>query len=292
MTHDIQHVLTVGNEIGEAPIWVPEESRLYWVNTEGSQIFRYRPSDYAFDSFTVSLPVTALLRRRGGGWVLVTKKGLAFWDQTSNTCEFIVDPTEGQDNLCFNDGAVDREGRIVAGTMNFINHINPDGRVYRLDGDLKLTELDSGLSVANGIGFSPDGKTMYVSEQFAGRILAYDYSKDDSLPSNKRVFATIPSEEGKPDGIIVDAEGYVWNGRWGGATIVRYSPDGKINRRYNLPIETATCMAFGGDNLDELYFTTAWYGLDANGRKANPYAGDLFVLRPGITGSVEPRFRG
>ena len=290
--NDIEHVLRIGNEIGEAPIWVPEENRLYWCDTEDSRIFRYRPADAALESYPVSFPVTALLRRRGGGWVLVTKEGLVFWDQESGHCEFIVDPTQGQPDLCFNDGAVDRQGRIVSGTMNFRQHVRPDGRLYRLNARLELSELDAGLSVANGIGFSLDGRTLYVSEQFAGRILAYDYDPGEGLPSNRRVFAEIPPEEGKPDGIIVDAEGFVWNGRWGGGTIVRYAPDGTVDRRYALPVDTATCLAFGGEQLDDLYLTTAWYGLDGRGRKENPYAGDLFVVRPGVSGLVEPRFAG
>ena len=94
MSTDIQHVLAAGNEIGEAPLWVPEEERLYWVDTEGSRVFCYRPGDGARESFALPLPVTAILRRRGGGWVLVTKKGLAFWDQVSGNCELIADPTE------------------------------------------------------------------------------------------------------------------------------------------------------------------------------------------------------
>jgi sugar lactone lactonase YvrE len=131
---------------------------------------------------------------------------------------------------------------------------------------------------------------MYVSEQFKGRILAYDY--DDGLPRNKRVFAEVPREKGLPDGIVVDAEGFIWNGRWGGATLARYAPDGSIDRTYELPVETGTCMAFGGEKLDELYITTAWYGMDAAARRAAPSAGDLFVLRPGVSGIVEPRFAG
>ena len=292
MAKDIQHVLVAGNEIGEAPLWVPEEERLYWVDTEASRIFSYRPADGDRESFVVPLPVTAILRRRGGGWVLVTKKGLAFWDQVSGTCELIADPTADNNETCFNDGAVDRQGRIVAGTMNFVHHIQPDGRVYGMDPSLRLRELDSGLSVANGIGFSLDGKTMYVSEQFANRILAYDYDAQSGRPSNRRVFAQVPPADGLPDGIVVDTEDHIWNGRWGGSTIARYRPDGVLERRWALPVETGTCLAFGGANMDELYITTAWYGLDQAGRKAQPYAGDLFVIRPGVQGLVEPRFAG
>ena len=291
-TPSFEHILAVGCEIGEAPIWVPEESRLYWVDTEGRRAFSWRPSDGEARSHALSMPATALLRRRGGGWVAVTKEGLAFWDQTSGAFEKIVDPVEGNPDLCFNDGAVDRSGRIVAGTMNFREHKHTDGSVFRLDTDLTLTTLDKGLSVANGIGFSPDGGTMYVSEQFAGRVLAYDYDTKSGLATGKRVFTQVPAEEGLPDGIIVDAEGFVWNGRWGGSTIARYSPDGKLDRKYALPVETGTCMAFGGDELQDLYVTTAWYGMDQAARLARPGSGDLFRLRPGIKGSVEPRFAG
>jgi sugar lactone lactonase YvrE len=289
---EFEHVLAVGNEIGEAPIWVPEEERLYWVDTEGAKAFSYRPSDGESKAFELAMPATALLRRRGGGWVAVTKKGLAFWDQTSGAFELIADPVADDPDLCFNDGAVDRSGRIVAGTMNFREHVRRDGCLFRLGTDLSLATLDAGLSVANGIGFSPGGETLYVSEQFAGRILAYDYDSALGRASGKRVFAEVPAAEGKPDGIIVDAEGFVWNGRWGGGTIARYAPDGRLDRKYALPVETGTCLAFGGEDLGDLYITTAWYGLDTAGRAAKPRSGDLFRVRPGVKGLVEPRFAG
>jgi sugar lactone lactonase YvrE len=288
----VQHVLTVGNEIGEAPVWVPEESRLYWVDTEGFRAFSYRPADGECRCFELAMPATALLRRRGGGWVAVTKKGLAFWDQATGLFEFIADPVAGAPDLCFNDGAVDRRGALVAGTMNFREHVRKDGRVYRMGADLKLAEIASGLSVANGIGFSPDGGTMYVSEQFAGRILAWDYDQAMGTLSNKRTFAEVESGKGLPDGIIVDAEGYVWNGRWGGSRIARYAPDGRLDREIMLPVDVGTCLAFGGEDLADLYVTSAWYGLDAAGRAAKPQSGDLFRIRTGITGLVEPRFAG
>lgn len=292
----VEHVLVAENEIGEAPIWVPEEGRLYWVDTEAARAFSYRPSDHEFRNYELSMPATALLRRRGGGWVAVTKKGLAFWDQSSGAFEFIVDPVADLPDLCFNDGAVDRSGAIVAGTMNFREHVKKDGRIYRLAPDLSLSVLgakgEEGLSVANGIGFSLDGRTIYVSEQFAGRILAWDYDQGSGTVTRRRSFAEVDRSKGLPDGIVVDEEGFVWNGRWGGSTIARYSPDGKLDREISLPVEVGTCMAFGGEDLGDLYVTTAWYGLDAAGRRAKSGSGDLFRLRPGVRGSIEPRFAG
>lgn len=288
----ILHLARAGNKIGEAPIWVPEEGRVYWVDTEASRAFSFRPDDCETKAYSLSLPATAMLRRRGGGWVIVTKKGLAFWDQVSGASEHIVDPVADNPDLCFNDGAVDRAGNIVAGTMNFREHTRPDGCLYSLGPDLSLKTLDTGLKVANGIGFSPDGATMYVSEQFAGRILAYDYDAGARTVSHKRTFALVAPEKGLPDGITVDAEGFVWNGRWGGGVIARYAPDGRLDREYALPVNVGTCIGFGGSNMDELYITTAWYGMDSGARSLSPLSGDLFVMKPGVRGIPEPHFRG
>jgi sugar lactone lactonase YvrE len=293
---EVEHLLAVGNQIGEAPVWLPEEGRLYWVDTECSRAYSFRPADSETLVYEMPLPATRMLRRRGGGWVLVTKKGLAFWDQWSNRCEPIVDPVAGHPDLCLNDGAVDRSGAIVTGSMNFREHRRKDGRIYRLSPGLELSELDDeggeGLSVANGLGFSLDGKTLYLSEQFAGRILAWDYDQAAGTVSNRRIFAEVDPAKGLPDGLVVDAEGFVWNGRWGGSTIARYAPDGSLDREIGLPVEVGTCIGFGGDDMGDLYVTTAWYGLDAAGRRARPGSGDLFRLRPGARGLVEPRFAG
>jgi sugar lactone lactonase YvrE len=288
----VEEVVEAGTEIGEAPIWVPEESRLYWVDTEASRAFSFRPADREYKSYQLSMPTTALLRRRGGGWLAVTKKGLAFWDQATDIFDFIVDPVADEPDLCFNDGAIDRRGALLAGTMNFREHIRKDGRLYRLSPDLRLSELDSGLSVANGIGFSLDGKKVYVSEQFAGRILVWDYDEKAGTVSNRRTFAEVDRGAGLPDGIIVDAEDYLWNGRWGGSRIARYDPEGRLDLEIEMPVETSTCLAFGGEGLDELYVTTACYGLDAAARRASPRAGSLFRVGTGIRGLVEPRFVG
>jgi sugar lactone lactonase YvrE len=291
-TDAVEHVLTVQNEIGEAPVWIPEEDRLYWTDTEGSAVFSYRFSDYEMKKYCLSMPVTSLLRRRGGGWIIVTKKGLAFWDQVNNDCTFIVDPVDDNDSLAFNDGAVDPSGNLIAGTMNFDELTAPDGCLFRLNGQLDLKQIDSNICVANGISFSPNGKTLYVSEQWDSKILAYDYDQETGKAANRRIFAEVDKADGYPDGIIVDSEGYLWNGRWGGAQIVRYTPEGEIDRKYNLPVEVGTCMAFGGKKLKDLYITTAWYGMSNKQRKENRIAGDLLVIRTDIEGRLEPRFAG
>jgi len=292
MSHEIEHVWRVRNEIGEAPLWVPEEQRLYWTDTEARIVWSYQPRTAAKESWTLSLPVTSILRRENGGFLLVTKTGLAFWDRDTNTCELVANPLADSKTLWFNDGAVDRRGRLVTGTMNYRSLSSPDGCLYRLDPDREVTCLDTGLAVANGIGFSPDGTTMYVSEQFRGRILRYDYDQEAGTVSGRRVFAQLPEAEGLPDGIRVDSEGYIWNAHWGGGLITRYAPDGRADAQIRMPVPVVTCLAFAGERLDELYVTTGWYGMSLKEQKKKPGCGDLFRIRTDCTGLVEPRFRG
>lgn len=292
MSHEIEQVLSVRNEIGEAPLWVPEEGRLYWTDTESSQVWSYQPRSGARESWTLTLPATSILRRQNGGFLLVTKTGLAFWERDTNTCRLVANPLADSKTLWFNDGAVDRQGRLVTGTMNYRSLSSPDGCLYRLDPDGQVTCLESGLAVANGIGFSPDGATLYVSEQFRGRILCFDYDQEAGTVSRRRVFVQLPESEGLPDGIRVDSQGGVWNAHWGGGLITRYTPEGQVDLQIRMPVPVVTCLAFGGERLNELYVTTGWYGMSLKEQKKKPGCGDLFRIRTEHVGLVEPRFRG
>ena len=292
MKFPVEHVYSCECEIGEAPLWVPEENCLYWTDTESSSVWCQNLGSGAVIRWRLSLPVTSLLRREAQGFILVTKTGLAFWDREKNDCELIANPLAGKNHLSFNDGAVDRQGRLIAGTMNHVEYSPPHGCLYRLDGNLTVNLIEQGLSVANGIGFSPEGTTLYVSEQFQGRILAYDYDTKEGAVSNRRIFASLPSEEGLPDGITVDSEGFVWNCHWGGGRVTRYTPEGRRDLQIELPVAVTACLAFAGEALSDLYITTGWYGMNRDDRKKKPGAGDLFRIKTEFKGLCEPRFKG
>jgi len=187
---------------------------------------------------------------------------------------------------------VDRQGRLLIGTANVEQYDAPDGVLYRLDADRSIHKIDEGYAVVNGIGFSPDGRIVYVTDMFHNRILAFDYDTEAGTVANRRTFVEVPADAGLPDGLIVDAAGYIWSAHWGGWRVTRYDPDGKIEREIRLPVANVTCMGFGGSDLNELYITTAWFLLSDDDRKAQPQAGDLFRIRTDVTGLVEPQFAG
>ena len=164
--------------------------------------------------------------------------------------------------------------------------------LYRLDADLSVHVMETGIGTSNGIGWSPDRRTMYYTDSPRQVIYAYDFDAESGGLSHRRAFMDSTGEWGFPDGLAVDSEGFVWSARWEGWKITRYDPQGQVEREIRLPVERVTSCAFGGPNLDELYITTAWTSLDDTGRAQQPLAGDLFRLRVGIKGQPASRFAG
>lgn len=288
-----EQIVTAHNRLGETPIWDPEEQALYWVDWGGEPSCRFVPATGAFTTFPVDLPVTALARRASGGWVAVAQNGIYAWDPQTNRYTPIAGPAQpDRPEICYNDCAVDRQGRLLVGTVNMNDPFTPDGSLYRLDLDGSLHELDSGYATANGIGLSPDGQTVYVADQRHRKIIALDYDTATGTTSNRRVFATLTEADGMPDGLIVDAEGCIWNGHWAGWKLTRYDPSGAIERQIHFPVQHVISFAFGGPDLDELYVTSAYWGFSDEEHRQQPCAGDLFRIKPGVKGLVEPAFLG
>ena len=287
----LEHLLSVQNELGEGPIWVPEEKALYWVDWF-SGVYRLDPATGEHRVFEVDVPLTALARRASAGWLMVAQTGLYFWDPQTNETSLIVEPDPDNPHMRFNDGVVDRQGRFLVGTYNSEDLEAPDGSLYRLDLDGSLHKLDTGFATSNGLAVSPDGKTFYLTDMRHSLIYAYDYDPATGGVSNRRPFVQVPAEAGLPDGLITDSEGFVWSAHWGGSKVTRYDPDGKIEREIVLPVENVTCIGFGGGQLDDLYITTAWFGFSEEERKGQPLAGDLFRIKTDVKGLVEPAFAG
>jgi sugar lactone lactonase YvrE len=291
--NELEHVVSSQNRLGETPIWSPEENALYWVDWGGNPTCRFEPATGKFTSFPVSMPVTGLARRASGGLIAIAFQGIYGWEPKTNEYKLIFGaPEPDQPEMCYNDAAVDRQGRLLVGTVNMRDPFLPEGSLYRLDADFSFHKLDTGYATANGIGVSPDGRTLYVADQRHGQIIALDYDTVHGTVSNRRLFACIPENEGMPDGLIVDADGFIWSGHWAGWKLTRYDPDGRIERQISFPVEHVISFAFGGGDLDELFVTTSAWDFGDDERKRQPWAGDLLRVCTGVKGLVEPAFAG
>jgi sugar lactone lactonase YvrE len=280
------------SQCGESPIWDPVTRRLCWVDTEYPVFSRFDPATGWAETAATQWRVQAIGRRRSGGWIAVVRDGFSFLDADPARGRFLGNPVEGVAHMTMNDGAVGPDGRFYAGSLNFDVLDAPDGCLYRVDIDGSIATIETGIVLPNGIAFSPDGKTMYVTEMFAHRILAFDFDARKGAVSRRRALVTVPEAEGLPDGLIVDAEGFLWSAHWQGFRVTRYDPDGRKAGHVDVPAPTATCMAFGGLDLGTLYITTAKKGLTPEQIDEYPQAGDLFALETGVRGRIEPEFGG
>lgn len=281
---EVEHVLTVRNELGEGPIWDHREGRLRWVDIERSRLYGYDPVSLRWTVVVTPVSFTALGLHAAGGFVVAGADGFGRWHDESEAFMPIVDPMEAVPDSRFNDGAVDPGGRFWAGTMNTANPDAPQNGLYRLHEDGRCDHVLSGITISNGIDWTPDGRTMYYTATERGTITAYDFDARSGRIAEPRVFARIDETEGAPDGLCVDAEGHVWSALWGGSKLIRFAPSGERAAEYALPATQVTSCAFGGRDLDELYVTTARSGLDEDALEAQPLAGDLFRIRPGVRG--------
>jgi sugar lactone lactonase YvrE len=182
-----------------------------------------------------------------------------------------------------NDGACDAAGRFWAGTMALDERPHA-GALYRLDPDLTVHTMLTEVTISNGIDWSLDGRRMYYVDTPTRRIDVFDFDVAAGAIANRRTFVEVPADAGLPDGLTVDAAGFVWVALWGGAALRRYGADGTLERVVPLPVTHPTSCAFGGAALDELYVTSARIALTAEERKRQPQAGGVFRVRPGVAG--------
>ena len=300
----IECVLQCEDHLGEGPVWDVEEGRLYWVDGTGRRvgkpsIWRLDPRTGKVEHWSLPHDVGAMALRKGGGAVLALDDGFYFFDFESGKLDLIQLVDADQPRTRLNDGKCDRRGRFIAGGMDDKEELKICG-LWRLDADLRVTKLDGGIICTNGPCWSPDDKTFYVADSFQGEFWAYDYHPEMGTLSNTRVFASFKGDPGVADGSTVDAEGYLWNAQVIGGDLVRYAPDGSVERRIGMPVKNLTSVMFGGEKLDELYVTSmarvkhpAVHDLFAKQMKPQFLAGSLFrITGLGIRGLPEPRFAG
>jgi sugar lactone lactonase YvrE len=285
----------IGNDsyqLGESPIWDPQHGLLYFVDSLAGAVLCHDPKTNSIQRWDVSCDyLGSLALRAGGGAILVMDDGFHSFDFETGTSTAVVEPEAGQDELCFNDCKVDRQGRLIAVSMH-TGSSEPIGNIYRLDANLDCTRLDGGMICPNGPCWSPDGRTLYISDSYGDAIFAYDYDVESGNISKRRTFLSTTDSGGYPDGGTVDAEGYIWSAHFESGTIRRISADGEIDRVIDLPVQWVASLTFGGDDHDILFVTTIGGEYDGE-RDGSPQAGGLFAIRGlGIQGLAENRFAG
>jgi sugar lactone lactonase YvrE len=277
-----ERVLSVNNPLGEGPVWHPTEQALYWCAIDSDRFYRWQPGVEGIETTTIPHQIGCLGFHEAGGYVLATNAGFARYQGGQYT--LLTDNIAHQPPAAFNDGAVDRAGRMWAGTANE----KPENYLYRLDVDGTVAIMERGVSISNGIGWSPDSTIMYYADSGAegiGIIYAYDFDLAAGTISNRRDFFRSDKTHGLPDGLTVDAEGGVWCAFWDGSKVMHFSPDGRIIEEVRLPVPRVTSCCFGGPSLDDLYITTAQWDLDL---AMYPMAGDVFRVKTAVCGLPEP----
>jgi sugar lactone lactonase YvrE len=282
-------VFEAQNVLGEGPVWNEEERALYWVDIAGKTINRFWPESREAEAFPLDVQVGVLAFRESGGMIVAGRTGFSFWSPKEKELKPICDPESDNEASRFNDGKVDRKGRFWAGTMTNEGAVSS---LYRMDADLSVHRMVTNVTISNGIGWSPDNRTMYYVDSLRYVIYAYDFNLASGQIMDRRDLLRVDAAYGIPDGLTVDREGNIWCAFYGGAKVSRITRQGEIDREVVLPVTQPTSCAFGGEDYGDLYVTSAWQGLTGGERNKQPWAGDLFVIRTDSQGLPEPRFAG
>lgn len=272
MPHKIELVLDIPCETAEGPLWHPGEQALYWLDIPKGRMFRLDPSSGNHKTIFEGEVVGGATLQEDGTFLFFMNRGaIKIW--RNGHLETVVENIPGMEESRFNDAVAAPDGSVFSGTMPIPN---ATAQLYRLQRDRKLTCVMEGLGQSNGMDFSPDHNSLYLSDTKEGTIVRYPYA-DGELGTPELVTRV----KGKPDGLVVDAAGGIWSARWGGGCLVRLDTSGRETDRIDLPLPKVSSAIFGGEDLRDLYITTA----GGNEReKDGPLAGSLFRARLEIPG--------
>ena len=267
--------------VGEGPMWHPMERKVYWADIPQGRIFRYDPGSGQHTQIFEGGEVGGFTVQTDGSLLLFMDRGAVATLRADGELDYHIREITAERETRFNDVIADPAGRVFCGTMPSSERM---GSLYRLDTDGSITRVLGDIGISNGLGFTPDAKRMYYTDSPTHNIYIFDYDIDTGEISNQRVFVNTGENDGIPDGMTVDADGYVWSARWDGSSLVRYSPDGEQERRVWFPARKVSSVIFGGEDYTDMYVTTAG-GQDKTGE--GPGAGCLYKINLGIRGKPE-----
>ena len=276
--------------VGEGPVWDPRVGRLLWVDIPNDTVFSTDPATGETERRDVGRAVGIVLPRASGGYVAAMQDG--FYTLSDDGRTELIAPVEAEDpRTRLNDGEIDPQGRFWAGTMGWEAEPNA-GALYRLGPDGTVTKMVGDVTISNGLGWSPEGTTMYYVDTVTHRVDQFDFDPVSGNIENRREFVTIRHGGGRPDGLTVDREGAVWVATWPGYGVHRYLPDGTLDAIIPLPVSNVSSIELGGPDLRDAFITTAWELLSDEEHTAQPLAGSLFHTRVDVPGQPRALFAG
>jgi len=289
----IELLIDARADLGEGPLRDVAEQRLYWIDSHGKAVHACDADGGNARSWAVPEHIGSLALRRQGGAIVALRDGFYTLNLTTGSTQKLADPDPGKARIRMNDGKVDRQGRFVAGYMDY-EELEPICGVFRLDADHSVEKLDEGIICSNGPCWSPDGRIFYLADTTKREIRSYDYDTATGRATNRRVFASFKAHglKGLPDGATVDADGFVWSVSVYEGKLVRFAPNGKLDRMVGLPVENATSLSFGGPNLDIAYVTSMARAIKGVPQRESEAGGLFMVQGLGVKGIPEPRFAG
>lgn len=279
-------VCKVGATLGEGPCWSIAERKLWFVDIKQKHVHRFDPETAKLETWPAPAQPGWILPAADGRLVAGLQTGLHVFNPENGSFTPLLNAEPHLPGNRLNDATVDVKGRIWFGSMDDAEQ-EPTGRVYCLDSGQVSTSAIPPVTITNGPAFSPDGRTLYHVDTLGGVIYALDVA-DDATLSNQREFARIAAQDGYPDGPVVDSEGCVWIGLFGGWGVRRYSPSGELVDFVRFPVANVTKIAFGGEDLRTAYATTARKGLSEAALNEQPDAGDIFTFRVDVPGLKLP----
>jgi sugar lactone lactonase YvrE len=284
-------ILDVKASLGECPVWSAAENALYWVDINAPSLNRFDPASGANTAMPMPESIGCFGLRRQGGFIVALRDGIWLARRDGTLLRKLADAPYDPRHHRFNDGRCDPKGRFLAGTMNERRDAD-SAALYRLDPDFRLTQIVGGVTISNGLAWSPDGRTMYHADTPAQTIHVYAYDPGSGMPTEGRVFARFTGEGERPDGAAVDSEGCYWTAFYRGGRVLRLSPAGETLAAFAVPAMCPTMCAFGGADLKTLYVTSARQQRPDDELARLPQSGGIFAMQVDVPGLPEPAFDG
>lgn len=277
----VQNVLAARARLGECPVWEAEHQQLYWVDIYNHRVHQFDPASGRDRHFDVGDVVSAIVLAGTARLLVALRDRLAFLNLQTGEITPLCQIEFSHSDTRLNDGKCDPQGRFWIGS---VSEAAGQGVLYRYDPDGSLHQMETGLTISNGLGWSPDGSTFYLTDSAQRKIYAYDFEAETGAIADRRVLVDLGDEAVEPDGLVIDGQGNLWSALWDGWCIACFNSIGQEILRVKMPVQRPTCPTFGGTHLSDLYITSASVGLSQKEIQQGFYAGDLFCLSTVSTG--------